>query len=158
MSSVASFYWRAIVLSTVNIVPFTAWQNTSTPQLFVVLWQFLPRWALETPCLLTNLVLLLHIFLILIYRGCVLLQLDCPSDAHSSVIITFALEVGFQIRDLFWIPQPKLHGACYLIFLQNLKTGFSRFLLVFFFYLVSKRWFPGSSGDSIGPLSSQTMV
>ena len=26
----------------------------------------------------------------------------------------FAVEVQFQIRDQFWIPQPELHGAKYL--------------------------------------------
>ena len=25
-------------------------------------------------------------------------------------ITTFAVEIRFQIRDQFWIPQPKLHG------------------------------------------------
>ena len=31
--------------------------------------------------------------------------------------ITFVVEVQFQIRDQCWIPQPKLHGWMYLIFL-----------------------------------------
>ena len=30
-------------------------------------------------------------------------------------IMTFAVEVQFQIQDQFWIPQPKLHICMYLI-------------------------------------------
>ena len=36
------------------------------------------------------------------------LQLDCPSVRHWDYVITFAVEVRFQIRDQFWIIQPKL--------------------------------------------------
>ena len=43
-------------------------------------------------------------------------QLDSPSDEYWDYADIFAVEVRFQIRDLFWIPQPKLHGAKYLIF------------------------------------------
>ena len=59
------------------------------------------------------------------------LQLDWLKIAEWAYAGIFAAEVRFQIRDQFWIPQPKLHGACYLIFLQNLKTFFLCFLLVF---------------------------
>ena len=44
------------------------------------------------------------------------LQLNCPSDGHWGYAGIFAVEVRFQVRDQFWIPQPKLHGAKYLIF------------------------------------------
>ena len=30
-------------------------------------------------------------------------------------IITFAVEVQFQIRDKFWVPRPKLNGAMYIL-------------------------------------------
>ena len=38
-------------------------------------------------------------------------QLDCPSVTNWDVIIAFAMGIRLQIRDQFWIPQPKLHGA-----------------------------------------------
>ena len=44
-------------------------------------------------------------------------QLDCLSVTHWDWVITFAVEVQFQFRDQFWIPQLKLHEACYLDFL-----------------------------------------
>ena len=71
------------------------------------------------------------------------LQLDCPSVRHWDVVTTFAVEVRFQIRDQFWIPQPKLHGACYLRFFNktSTRTGFLRFLLVFLLNLVPKSGF-----------------
>ena len=50
-----------------------------------------------------------------------LLQLDCPSVTNWGVVITFAVKVQFQIRDQFWIPQPKLHGALYLFFCKISK-------------------------------------
>ena len=34
-------------------------------------------------------------------------------------IITFAVEVQFQIRDRFWIPQSTLHGWMYLFFCKT---------------------------------------
>ena len=40
-------------------------------------------------------------------------------------IITFAVEVQFQIRDQFWIPQLKLHGGMVLVFL--VKTSIRAF-------------------------------
>ena len=58
---------------------------------------------------------------------------------------TFSAEVRFQIRDQFWIPQPKLHWGCYLIFFENLKTEFLRFF-VSVFYLVKKSGFQGVLG------------
>ena len=33
----------------------------------------------------------------------------------------FAVKVQFHIRDQFWIPQPKLHGACILDILEKIK-------------------------------------
>ena len=44
------------------------------------------------------------------------MQLDCPSVKSWDIVITFAVGVRFQIWDQFWITQPKLHGAWYLIF------------------------------------------
>ena len=44
-------------------------------------------------------------------------QLDYPSVRHWEYIITFAVEVQFQIRDQFWIPHQNLHEAYYLDFL-----------------------------------------
>ena len=46
----------------------------------------------------------------------VVIQLDCPSVRHWDCVITVAVEVRFQIQDQFWIPQGKLHRACYLNF------------------------------------------
>ena len=51
------------------------------------------------------------------YVAQIMLQLDWPSIADKAYTDIFAAEAWFQIRDQFWIPQPKLHGACYLIFL-----------------------------------------
>ena len=39
----------------------------------------------------------------------------------------------------FWIPQPKLHGACYLIFFENLKMA----SFDYFKNIAAKRCFPG---------------
>ena len=38
-------------------------------------------------------------------------------DTGTTYSGIFAVEVRFQHRDQFWVPQPKLHGAKYLIFL-----------------------------------------
>ena len=50
-------------------------------------------------------------------------QLDCLSVRSWDPIITFAVEVQFQIRDQFWIPQPKLHRQKYLIFFVKSQNG-----------------------------------
>ena len=44
-------------------------------------------------------------------------QLDCPSVIHWDYVINFVVEVRFQIRNQFWIPQEKLHGGMSLGFL-----------------------------------------
>ena len=44
------------------------------------------------------------------------IQLDCPSDGHWDYAGILPVEIRVQIRDQFWDPQPKLHGAKYLIF------------------------------------------
>ena len=49
------------------------------------------------------------------------LQLDWPSIAGWAYASIFAVTVRFQIRDQFWIPQPKLRGACILEFLEDEK-------------------------------------
>ena len=41
----------------------------------------------------------------------------------GTLIITFTVEAQFQIRDQFWIPQPKLHGAMYLFFFAKPENG-----------------------------------
>ena len=46
-------------------------------------------------------------------------QLDCPSDGHWDYAGIFAVDIRFQIRDQFWIPQPKLHWVKYLIFCKT---------------------------------------
>jgi len=74
-------------------------------------------------------------------------QLDCPSDGHWDCAGIFAVEVRFQIWDQFWIPQPKLHGAKYLMFFVKHQNGLV--MLVF-----AKRCFPGFCMHKIGPLSS----
>ena len=50
-------------------------------------------------------------------------RLDCPAVTYWDVVITVAFQIRFQIRGQFWIPQPKLHGACYLIFLVKPQNG-----------------------------------
>ena len=74
-----------------------------------------------------------------------LLKLDCQAAAHWDFEIHFAHEVRFQIRDQFWIPKQKLHGACYLIFCKTPKYA----------CLTSRRIlaFSGVFRHSIGPLS-----
>ena len=39
-------------------------------------------------------------------------QLDWPSTADWAYASIFAVAVRFQNQDQFWIPRPKLHGAC----------------------------------------------
>ena len=39
--------------------------------------------------------------------------------AHWDYIIHFAVEIPFEIRDQFWVPHQKLHGACYLDFVKS---------------------------------------
>ena len=34
---------------------------------------------------------------------------------HWDYAITFTVEIRFQIQAQFWIPQGKLHGACYIL-------------------------------------------
>ena len=48
-------------------------------------------------------------------------QLDCLLVRSWDPVITFAVEVRFQIQNQFWIPQPKLHKACYLTFCKTPK-------------------------------------
>ena len=70
------------------------------------------------PCM--SLVPVLTFLMCAIFGVCVvLLRLDCPSDAHWDYADMFAVEVGFQIRDQIWIPQPRLHGAKYFVKPQN---------------------------------------
>ena len=45
--------------------------------------------------------------------------------------------VRFQIWDHCWIPQPKLHGAMYLIFFVKLKNGLVWPVFAFFLFFVS---------------------
>ena len=64
----------------------------------------------------------------------------------GSPIITFAVEVQFQIGDQFWIPQPKLRGWMYLIVLVKPKKGLIWPVFTFFYifvgvsYLASISW------------------
>ena len=55
------------------------------------------------------------------------LQLDCPSGGHCDYAVIFAVEVRFQIRDQFWIFQPKLpknsKRACSLVFAKKVFYG-----------------------------------
>ena len=73
------------------------------------------------------------------------LQLDYLSVSHWDIVITFAVLIQFQFEDQFWIPQPKLHKECMLLyFLQNLKT-------------CSFWCFSGDFRHTIDPLSSKPM-
>ena len=48
--------------------------------------------------------------------------IDWPSIAGWAYACIFAVAVRFQIRDQFWISQPKLHVACFLdFFLRKVK-------------------------------------
>ena len=78
------------------------------------------------------------------------IQLDCPSVTNWDVRITFAVEVRFQIRAQFWIPQPKQHGVWYLVFVVKPQT-----MLVWL--VTTKRCFAGGFRHKIGPLSSNSM-
>ena len=64
-----------------------------------------------------------------------LVQLDCSRVAEWVYACIFAVEVRFQIRDQFWIPQLKLHGECdlqnilfalLLVFLSSIERVVSR--------------------------------
>ena len=48
-------------------------------------------------------------------------QLVWPLITDWAYTSIFAVEVQFQIRDQFWIPQPKLHQACILDFFEKSK-------------------------------------
>ena len=52
-----------------------------------------------------------------------LLQLDWLAIADWAYASIFAVAVQFQDKDQFWIPHQKLHGACVLDFLKNLKMS-----------------------------------
>ena len=62
------------------------------------------------------------------------LQPDWPSIADWAYVGIFAVKIRFHIRDQFWIPQPKLHGACILDFVEKSKNelvwSFLRFLTI----------------------------
>ena len=62
-----------------------------------------------------------YVCITFVITSSLMLQLDCPSARHWDYVTTFAVGVLFQIQDHFWILHQKLHGACYLDFL-NLKT------------------------------------
>ena len=55
-------------------------------------------------------------------RFLISVQLDWPSIADWAYASIFAVKVQFHIRDQFWIPQPKLHGACILDFVEKSKN------------------------------------
>ena len=56
------------------------------------------------------------------YIAGIVVQLDCPLVAHLGVIITFAVEVRFQIRDHFGFLSPNYTGnvTCFFVNL-NIK-------------------------------------
>ena len=57
-----------------------------------------------------------------------LLQLDWTLIADWDYAGILVVKDLFHIRDHFWIPQPKLHGACILIFFEISKmSSFGRF-------------------------------
>ena len=81
------------------------------------------------------------------------LQLDCPPDGHWDYADIFAVEVQFQIRDQFWIPQPKLHGTAYILdFFAKPQNGHFAFFASVFSGVF--KWFPGVFRHYIGDLSS----
>ena len=55
----------------------------------------------------------LHVIFLNIPWKTHVLQLNCPADGHWEYAGIFAVKLWFQIRDQFWIPHPKLHGAKY---------------------------------------------
>ena len=59
------------------------------------------------------------------------IQLDWPSIAGWAYASIFAVVVRFQIRDQFWVPQPKLHRACILDFFEKSKNELVRPKMVF---------------------------
>ena len=59
------------------------------------------------------------------------LQLDWPSIAGCVYAGMFAVAIRFQIRDQFWISQPKLNVACFLDLFEKSKDELVRTKMVF---------------------------
>ena len=62
--------------------------------------------------------------------------IQCRRTAGLPISLTlglrWAIGVRFQIQDQFWIPQPKLHRAKYILdFFIKPQNGFFAFLLAF---------------------------
>ena len=64
-------------------------------------------------------------------RPRLIVQLDWPSIADWAYAGIFAVAVRFQNQDQFWIPQPKLHGACILGFFKKSQNEVVWSFLVF---------------------------
>ena len=58
-------------------------------------------------------------------------QLDWLSIVDWAYASIFAVEIRFHIRGQFWIPEPKLHGACILDFFEKSKNELGWTFLMF---------------------------
>ena len=115
--------WKAVQLASWE----TAWGQTSIPQLSMYL-------------LCTT----LHTVIFTGAEGHERLQCNCThTHMYPYSWIADQLDIGtslgrrnnqvqFQIRDQFWIPQPRLHGACYLIFCETSKQALRVFCQCFY--------------------------
>ena len=64
----------------------------------------------------------------------------------TELTLAFLLrKVQFHIRDQFWTPRPKLHGACYFGFSEESKNELVWPLLMFLAILAKNRWFSDNS-------------